>query len=308
MAKSSKKPSAKSSTSDRKAAATRAGEGAKRPTAAKPVAPKSKPTPVSRPSTGATKKSVAKGVSQADARTTGASSPAAARPAKKAVTSKSAAAKSPRLVAEQRDAAKVVSTRARPGARSRPAGPAAKSKSSKASAGSSNGTGAVNAPNPLPYRLPVSSPAFAIEAARLLRGLNCTDIIVLDVRTQSQLADYLVLASGTSDRQMATVADAVAALARERGEPVKSSASDTRTTWSVVDCIDTIVHVFEPSTRAYYDLETIHEGAKRIDWEDGAPKLRSGATTAGEPGIDEAQRTSDEARVRARSRTRTERE
>jgi len=160
----------------------------------------------------------------------------------------------------------------------------------------------------LPYRLPVSSPAFAIEAARLLRGLNCTDIIVLDVRTQSQLADYLVLASGTSDRQMATVADAVAALARERGEPVKSSASDTRTTWSVVDCIDTIVHVFEPSTRAYYDLETIHEGAKRIDWEDGAPKLRSGATSGGEPEAGEARRASDEARVRARSRTRTERE
>lgn len=221
---------------------------------------------------------------------------------------KSGTTKSARLVAEQRDAAKVIRTRARPGARSRPAGPAAKGKGAKGAASTGSLSGAGGGVSTLPYRLPVSSPAFAIEAARLLRGLNCTDIIVLDVRTQSQLADYLVLASGTSDRQMATVADAVAALARERGEPVKSSASDTRTTWSVVDCIDTIVHVFEPSTRAYYDLETIHEGAKRIDWEDGAPKLRSGATSGGEPEAGEARRASDEARVRARSRTRTERE
>jgi ribosome-associated protein len=312
MAKPSKKtPSSK--TSPAKAPARSAGRGA--PGAAPTGgAKRGKPAAAGKPASGkptprkaATRATPASAVKKAGTTKKPGSAQAPAQATKSAATAKSpapakASGKAARAVrpAAQREAAKVISVRARPGARSRPAGPGAKGNKAAAAA----------AAPALPYRLPVSSPAFAIEAARLLRGLNCTDIVVLDVRQQSHLADYLVLASGTSDRQMSTVAGAVAALARERGEPVKSSASDTRTTWSVVDCIDTIVHVFEPSTRAYYDLETIHEGATRIDWEDGAPTIRGGqASTAGEGReAEDPRRATDEAKARARSRTRTERE
>ncbi|CAN5781058.1 hypothetical protein BH11PLA1_BH11PLA1_19790 [soil metagenome] len=184
-------------------------------------------------------------------------------------------------------------------------------------------------PEGLTYDPPVTSPAFAIEAARLLRDLNCTEIVALDVKGLSPLADYLVVASGTSDRQMSTVATAVSHLARERGEPIKSAATDTRTTWCVVDCIDTVVHIFEPTTRTYYDVENMHDGAKKLDWERGAPARGAGATrlmrgTAGDAdddsdegteaagatdesiaeARDEAAERSRQARERARARTR----
>lgn len=154
-------------------------------------------------------------------------------------------------------------------------------------------------------------PEVTLQIARTLRDLKCTDVLILDVRGHSQLADYLVLASGTSDRQMRTVADEVTRLARQRGEPVVSTSADTRTTWIVIDCFETVVHIFEPTTRAYYDLESMHEGARRLN-ADGTPIAADAAAPSDDPrqvaenegSGDESRAHADEALARARSRTR----
>lgn len=110
------------------------------------------------------------------------------------------------------------------------------------------------------------SAKFAIEAARLMDDLRCTEVVVLDVRGKSGVTDYIVVASGTSDRQMRSVADAVADLGATMDHPSFRTDGDTRSTWLVLDCVDVVVHLFEPSTRTYYDLETMWGDAPRIAW------------------------------------------
>ena len=51
--------------------------------------------------------------------------------------------------------------------------------------------------------------AFALEAAKVAEGLHCTDIVVLDLKGKSPATDYFVIATGTSARQMRTVADEI---------------------------------------------------------------------------------------------------
>src|SRR5690606_16108092 len=104
------------------------------------------------------------------------------------------------------------------------------------------------------------------EAARLLHDDRCEDIVVLDVRELSQVCDYLVVAAGTSDRQMNSAADDVAEVAEELDTPVLRRSQDPRARWIVLDRMDVVVHIFEPQTRAHYDLELLWGDAPRVEW------------------------------------------
>jgi ribosome-associated protein len=107
----------------------------------------------------------------------------------------------------------------------------------------------------------------AIDAARSLHDDKCEDVLVLDVRGLSQMTDYLVLASGTSDVQMRAATQHVLQMAKKRGEPVLSqNVRENDPTWILADLVDVIVHVFEPDTRRYYDLEMLWGDAERVEW------------------------------------------
>jgi ribosome-associated protein len=111
------------------------------------------------------------------------------------------------------------------------------------------------------------SAEFAVEAGRLLQDRNCEDIVLLDVSNLSQVCDYVLVATGTSDRQMKSVAAEVAALGRESDHHPFRKNSDTGATWIVVDFVSVVMHLFEPQRRAYYDLEDLWSDAKRVDVE-----------------------------------------
>src|SRR4029077_13210251 len=93
---------------------------------------------------------------------------------------------------------------------------------------------------------------FAIEAARLLADDKCEDVVLLDVRGVSQVTDFIVIGSGTSERQMRSVLTNVQRMGEERGFSAFRSSSDERSTWLLADFVDVVVHVFEPNTRAHY--------------------------------------------------------
>jgi ribosome-associated protein len=122
--------------------------------------------------------------------------------------------------------------------------------------------------------------AFAIEAARLLADRHCEDVRLLDVRGLSQVCDYVLIGSGTSDRQMKSLADELEDLGRERGQPLFRADSDSSVTWVVVDFVELVAHLFEPGQRAYYDLEGLWSDAQVVPWE------RTAADAAAEPGSD----------------------
>ncbi|HMN97295.1 MAG TPA: ribosome silencing factor [Phycisphaerales bacterium] len=126
--------------------------------------------------------------------------------------------------------------------------------------------------------------AFAVEAARLCADRRCDDVVVFDVRGQSQVCDYIIVASGTSDRQMRSVAQELKELGREHDHPVFRTSADDGGTWIVADCVDVVVHLFEPDQRLYYDIESLWMTAPRVPWkrpEDALPPAKIGARSAG---------------------------
>jgi ribosome-associated protein len=111
---------------------------------------------------------------------------------------------------------------------------------------------------------------FAIEAARLAANTRCHNVALLDVRGISPVTDYLVLATGTSPRQMKTVCDDLEEWAGERGVRAFNSDGTESESWMLIDFVDVVVHVFNADSRSFYDLDSLWGDAKRIEWNDRA--------------------------------------
>jgi ribosome-associated protein len=127
--------------------------------------------------------------------------------------------------------------------------------------------------------------AFAVESARLLADDKCEDVVLLDVRELSQVADFIIIGSGSSDRQMKSVLTHVQELGAKMGFPSYRASADDRATWLLADFVDVVVHIFEPNTRAHYDLEMLWGDAERVVWErDGAPARDRAGLRAGPAG------------------------
>ena len=122
--------------------------------------------------------------------------------------------------------------------------------------------------------------AFAIEAARLCADLKCEDVVLFDVRGQSQVCDYVIVATGTSERQMRSVAHEIGQLGKEMSHRAWRSNADSGGTWIVVDCVDVVAHLFEGEQRGYYDLETLWTDAPRVSWRRTEPAAKPGAKAA----------------------------
>lgn len=135
---------------------------------------------------------------------------------------------------------------------------------------------------------PEAAVAFAVEVARLLSDEKCEDVVVLDVRGMSQITDFIVIGSGTSERQMRSVLQHVEELGRERGFPAFRTNTDERSTWLLADFVDLVVHLFEPNTRAHYDLEMLWGDAPRVAWERPGHPGRNRAGIRGDELIDGA--------------------
>jgi ribosome-associated protein len=107
---------------------------------------------------------------------------------------------------------------------------------------------------------------FARAAAKIADSRHCTDIVVLDLRGLSPATDYFVIATGTSDRQMRTVADEISEAARGLGFKRFGRAGYEQARWILLDFIDVVVHLFDSEYRDYYDLELLWGDAERIDY------------------------------------------
>jgi len=106
----------------------------------------------------------------------------------------------------------------------------------------------------------------AAVIARAAADAKCDDVVVIDVRGLSQLSDYIVIASGTSDRQMRTAADDAVEAVEGEGEAVFGVSTDEGAHWIVVDLVDVVLHLFDPEARAHYDLESLWGDGERVRW------------------------------------------
>lgn len=161
--------------------------------------------------------------------------------------------------------------RTKPGARTGAKNP----KAAKPAAGARAGGGVKRRAGSARAQRPTADdPArrFAVEAARSLDDDKCADVLVLEVRGRSPVTDYIVIATGSSDRQMRSVASRVADIGPGHGHTLfRSNKDESAQTWIVLDFVDVVVHVFEPTMRSYYDLEMLWGDSPRVDWRREAP-------------------------------------
>jgi len=97
----------------------------------------------------------------------------------------------------------------------------------------------------------------AKKVSAALDDMKAHDIRTLDVARLTSIADYMIIASGRSDRQVRALADRVAETARKLKVPVLGTEGESTGEWIIVDLGDVIVHVMHPSARLYYQLEKL---------------------------------------------------
>jgi len=94
--------------------------------------------------------------------------------------------------------------------------------------------------------------------SRILSSLDddkAEDVVAIDLRGRSEMADHMVIASGRSSRQVGAIAERlVDRLKRELGIGCKLEGKD-QGDWVLIDAGDVIVHVFRPEVREFYQLE-----------------------------------------------------
>ena len=95
-------------------------------------------------------------------------------------------------------------------------------------------------------------------------------VVALDVREITTFADAFVLATGTSDRHVRAVADAVLEAAREIGCDKRGVEGYDEGRWVLLDLNDVVVHVFRHDEREHYDLDRLWGDAPRIELPEAA--------------------------------------
>ena len=81
------------------------------------------------------------------------------------------------------------------------------------------------------------------------------DIITIDLKDKSSMADYMIIASGTSSRHIQSLSEQVLEKFKKNGVPDSRIEGKQSNEWKLVDGIDLIVHIFHPEKRKFYELE-----------------------------------------------------
>lgn len=83
------------------------------------------------------------------------------------------------------------------------------------------------------------------------------DIVTLDVKKMTSVTDYMIVASGTSNRHVRALAESVSTKTREAGHRPSSVEGEEGSEWVLLDLQDALVHVMLPRVREFYNLEKL---------------------------------------------------
>ena len=109
----------------------------------------------------------------------------------------------------------------------------------------------------MPARKPPKTTELCRIAVKALEDHKAFDIKVLNVRKLTSITDRMVIASGTSTRQVSALSDKVIAAARERGIRPLGVEGVLEGDWALIDLGDVVVHIMRPAIRDYYQLEKL---------------------------------------------------
>lgn len=111
--------------------------------------------------------------------------------------------------------------------------------------------------------MPVNSKKTALKIARVLQDKKALDVLVLDIRSLTVIADYFIIASGGSESQVRALYEEVEEKLKEEGLEARHRDGHQGNRWVVLDYGDVILHVFHHEEREFYGLERL--------WADGIP-------------------------------------
>src|SRR5487761_2631905 len=115
---------------------------------------------------------------------------------------------------------------------------------------------------------PPASERPPLEVARrvveLAEDKKAADIVLLEIAPFTTVADYLVICSGGSDRQLGAIADAVVEGLKHEGLPIIGREGEPASHWVLIDAGAVIVHVFAPPEREFYALEKLWADARTV--------------------------------------------
>ncbi len=101
---------------------------------------------------------------------------------------------------------------------------------------------------------------------KILDDNKAINIVSIDLKKKSYIADYMIIASGTSSRHIQSLSDNIVFELKKAGiENCKIEGKES-SDWKLVDAIDVIVHIFHPEKRKFYDLEKM--------WSEQMPKQK----------------------------------
>lgn len=108
----------------------------------------------------------------------------------------------------------------------------------------------------------LTSEEVAKLAIAALEDVKAQDIVSINVREKTSVTDFMVIASGSSNRHVKSLVDNVLEKVKEKGvRPLGSEGLDTGE-WALLDLGDVVVHVMLPTARQFYDLERLWQGAE----------------------------------------------
>lgn len=116
-------------------------------------------------------------------------------------------------------------------------------------------------------RAEMSSRKKAILCAREALSYKALDLVLLDVSGFSSFADYFIICSGKSSRQVQGIADNLERGLKTRGIKPIGSEGRREGHWVLMDYGDVIIHIFYEPVRHVYDLESLWSEASRVEWE-----------------------------------------
>ena len=111
-----------------------------------------------------------------------------------------------------------------------------------------------------------SARRLALLAAETLDGKKAEDVVVLDLRGHTPVADYFVIGSADTMVQIRAVSDAVEDALEDAGGRLLGREGHARARWVLLDFGPVVVHVFGPDARRLYSLERLWADAPIVEW------------------------------------------
>ena len=105
----------------------------------------------------------------------------------------------------------------------------------------------------------------ALLLTRFALEKKARDLVVMEVRDVTSIGDYFIICSGSSDRQVQSIAQGIEENLSEAGHPPLSVEGVHRGHWVLMDFSDVIVHIFYEPVREFYDLEGLWGHAPRVE-------------------------------------------